>query len=52
MTKRLLRQAGQVSLETLLELSAATQALAHATGDHEEAIAAMLEKRGANFAGR
>lgn len=52
MTKRLLREAGQVSLSTLLELSAAKQALGHATADHEEAIAAMLEKRPATFTGR
>lgn len=52
MTKRLLREAGQVSLATLLELSAAKQALGHATADHREAIGAMLEKRPANFTGR
>ncbi len=52
MTKRLLREAGQVSLATLLELSAAKQALAHATADHKEAISAMREKRAPDFTGR
>ena len=47
----LLREAGQVSLATLLELSAAKQALAHATSDHKEAISAMREKREPNFTG-
>ncbi|WP_211100674.1 crotonase/enoyl-CoA hydratase family protein [Acuticoccus sediminis] len=52
MTKRLLREAGQVSLPTLLEISAAKQALGHATADHKEAISSMLEKRKPTFTGR
>lgn len=51
LTKRLLRKAGQQSLSEILETSAAYQALAHATADHEEAVAAMLEKRPPVFKG-
>lgn len=51
MTRRLLREAGNLSLAQTLELSAAYQALAHATADHAEALAAMLEKRPPNFTG-
>ncbi len=51
MTKRVLRQASQQSLAEVLELSAAFQALAHATGDHAEAVVAMLAKRPARFTG-
>ena len=52
MTKRLLRQSDQVGLATLLELSAAYQALGHATADHKEAISSMLEKRKPTFTGK
>jgi enoyl-CoA hydratase/carnithine racemase len=52
MTKRLLREGQHVRLPTLLELSAAYQALAHSTEDHREAVAAMLEKRAPHFTGR
>jgi enoyl-CoA hydratase/carnithine racemase len=52
MTKRLLREGQYVRLPTLLELSAAYQALAHSTEDHKEAVAAMLEKRPPVFTGR
>lgn len=51
LTKRLLRTAGQTSLSGILEVSAAYQALSHATGDHAEAIAAMLERRSPSFSG-
>lgn len=51
MTKRLMREAGQSSLSSILETSAAMQALTHATGDHYEAVSAMLEKRTAAFTG-
>lgn len=51
MTKRLLREAGQQRLDQILELSAAFQALAHATADHEEALAAMLGRRTPAFTG-
>jgi enoyl-CoA hydratase/carnithine racemase len=44
MTKRLLREGQRLSLESLLDLSAAFQALAHKTKEHEEAVAAFIAK--------
>lgn len=52
MTKRLLREGQHTRLSTLLEMSAAFQALAHSTEDHKEAVSAMLEKRKPSFTGR
>ena len=52
LTKRLLRESQHTRLSTLLEMSAAYQALAHGTRDHREAVDAMLEKRAPNFEGR
>ena len=52
MTKRLLRESEHVRLSTLLEMSAAYQALAHSTEDHKEAVNALLEKRKPSFTGR
>jgi enoyl-CoA hydratase/carnithine racemase len=52
MTKRLLREGEHTRLSTLLELSAAYQALAHSTDDHREAVGALLEKRPPSFTGR
>lgn len=51
LTKRLLREGQHVRLDTLLELSAAFQALAHHTADHDEAVSAFLEKRPPSFSG-
>jgi len=51
MTKRLLWEGQSASLAGLLEMAASMQALAHATADHREAIAAMLEKRAPRFTG-
>lgn len=45
LTKRLLREGQRVSLDTLLELSAAFQSMAHKTPEHGEAISAFIEKR-------
>jgi len=45
MAKRLLREGQDMKLVPLLELSAAYQAIAHHTADHEEALAAFVEKR-------
>lgn len=45
MTKRLLREGQHTRLETLLEMSASFQALAHHTRQHEEAVNAFIEKR-------
>jgi enoyl-CoA hydratase/carnithine racemase len=49
MTKRLLREGQRSSLETLLELSAGYQAIAHTTSDHHEAVRAFVEKRKPKF---
>lgn len=43
--KRLLREGQHMRLDSLLELSAAYQALAHHTDDHREAVSAFVEKR-------
>lgn len=51
MTKRLLREGEHMRLNSLLELSAAYQALAHTTADHGEAVNAFLEKRAPQFTG-
>lgn len=45
LTKRLLREGQRVSLDALLELSAAFQSMAHKTPEHGEAISAFIEKR-------
>jgi enoyl-CoA hydratase/carnithine racemase len=50
MTKRLIREAQQLDLDILLELSAGLQAIAHGTADYKEAISAFLEKRSPRFA--
>jgi enoyl-CoA hydratase/carnithine racemase len=52
LTKRLLRESQHMRLSTLLEMSAAYQALAHGTRDHREAVDSMLEKRAPSFEGR
>lgn len=52
MTKKLMREGQHQSLESLLELSAAMQALAHHTEDHHEAVGAMLDRRSPKFTGR
>lgn len=49
MTKKLLREGQQQSLDSLLELSSAMQAIAHHTDDHDEAVAAMVERRSPRF---
>ena len=51
MTKQLIREGQAASLASLLEMSAALQALAHGTKDHAEAVAAILEKRSPRFTG-
>jgi enoyl-CoA hydratase/carnithine racemase len=52
MTKRLLMQGRQSSLEQHLEAAAAFQALAHSTLDQQEALAAFRENRTPVFTGR
>jgi enoyl-CoA hydratase/carnithine racemase len=49
LTKKLLREAQHIRLDTLLELSATYQALAHKTPSHEEAVSAFIEKRPPRF---
>ena len=49
MTKRLLREGEHASLESLLELSAAYQAISHMEPDHHEAVRAFVEKRAPKF---
>lgn len=52
LTKRLLREGQHMRLDSLLELSAAFQALSHHTEDHAEAVSAFLEKRAPQYTGR
>ncbi|MBS0349203.1 MAG: crotonase/enoyl-CoA hydratase family protein [Proteobacteria bacterium] len=52
LTKRLLREGQHMRLDSLLELSAAFQSLAHHTDDHQEAVRAFLEKRTPQYTGR
>lgn len=47
--KRLLREGQHMRLDSLLELSAAYQSLAHHTADHQEAVNAFVEKRTPNY---
>ncbi|WP_298200064.1 crotonase/enoyl-CoA hydratase family protein [Novosphingobium sp.] len=51
MTKRLMNEAQGQSLATVLQMSAAFQAVAHTTRDHAEAITAFTEKRAPVFTG-
>lgn len=52
MTKRMMREGQNVSFDTIMEMSAAMQSLAHLTEDHEEALAAFFEKRPGDFKGK
>jgi enoyl-CoA hydratase/carnithine racemase len=49
LTKRLLREGQQMSLDSLLDASASAQALAHKTAEHREAVTAFIEKRPPDF---
>jgi enoyl-CoA hydratase/carnithine racemase len=49
MTKRLLREGERATLESLLEISASYQAIAHLEPDHHEAVRAFIEKRAPKF---
>ncbi len=51
MTKKLLREGTRADFETIMELSAASQAIAHHTADHMEALDAFFEKRQPHFKG-
>ncbi|MEM8974705.1 MAG: crotonase/enoyl-CoA hydratase family protein [Pseudomonadota bacterium] len=52
MTKRLLREAATSTFPAALEMSAAFQSIAHHTEDHNEAVAAFIEKRRPEFTGQ
>jgi len=52
LTKRLLREGQHTRLESLLEMSASFQAIAHKTAHHVEAINAFVEKRKPDFSDR
>lgn len=49
MAKRLVKEAQHASLNTVLELSAALQSIAHCTPEHKEAVTAFVEKRPPRF---
>ena len=51
LAKTLLRQGQSASYQSVMELSAAAQALMHHTRDHAEGVAAILEKREPSFSG-
>ncbi len=49
MTKRLMTQGREMSLDASLTMAAAFQSLAHSEPDHQEAVTAFMEKRAAKF---
>jgi enoyl-CoA hydratase/carnithine racemase len=51
MTKRLMREGQTASFDTVMEMSAAMQSLAHLTADHREAVAAFFDKRQGDYKG-
>jgi enoyl-CoA hydratase/carnithine racemase len=52
LAKSLLKQGQTASYDTVMEMSAAAQAISHMTEDHIEGVDALLEKRPAIFKGR
>ncbi|KCZ51958.1 enoyl-CoA hydratase [Hyphomonas beringensis] len=52
LAKTLMRHGNTASYETIMEMSAAAQALMHETEDHLEGVDAILEKRTPDFKGR
>ncbi len=52
LSKKLMREGEHTRLDSLLEMSAAFQALSHYTDDHVEAIDAFFEKRDGDFKGK
>jgi 2-(1,2-epoxy-1,2-dihydrophenyl)acetyl-CoA isomerase len=51
LAKTLMRQGATTSYDTIMEMSAAAQALMHETDDHMEGVNAILEKRTPEFKG-
>jgi enoyl-CoA hydratase/carnithine racemase len=51
MAKRLIREGQKVHFDSLLELAASFQGACHHTRDHEEALAAIFDKRTPRFTG-
>jgi len=49
LTKQLIRASERASLDELLDMSAAYQAICHAEPDHREAVEAFFEKRPGNY---
>jgi 1,4-dihydroxy-2-naphthoyl-CoA synthase len=52
LAKSLLKHGQTTSYDTLMEMSAASQAIIHLTEDHMEGVNALLEKRPAAFTGK
>ena len=52
LAKSLLRQGQTASYDTIMEMSAAAQAIMHLTEDHMEGVNALIEKRPPSFKGR
>jgi len=52
LAKSLLKQGQTTSYDTLMEMSAAAQAISHLTEDHMEGVDSILEKRAAHFTGK
>jgi len=52
LAKNLLRHGVNATYDTLMDMSAASQAIAHLTEDHMEGVDALLEKRAPNFKGK
>jgi enoyl-CoA hydratase/carnithine racemase len=52
MTKRMMREGMNTSFDTIMEMSAAMQSLAHLSEDHHEAVTAFFEKRQGDFKGK
>lgn len=52
LAKQLMRRGATTDFDTIMEMSAASQALMHVTEDHLEGIDAILEKRAPEFKGK